>query len=67
MQPSQDQEPLLSLMSHKTILCYICGWTHGSLHVYSLVGGVALGVLVSSYWCSSYGAAKLLQFLGSFL
>jgi hypothetical protein len=26
-------------MSHKAILCYICGWSHESLHVY-LVGGL---------------------------
>jgi hypothetical protein len=38
IEPSQDQGPLLPLMSNKTILCYICGWSHGSLHVYSLVG-----------------------------
>jgi hypothetical protein len=41
--PSQDQGPLLSLMSHNAILCYICGWSHGSLHVYSLVGGLVPG------------------------
>ena len=38
IKPSQDQGPLLSLMSNKAILCYICGWSHGSLHVYSFVG-----------------------------
>jgi hypothetical protein len=27
-------------MSNKVILCYICGWSHGSFHVYSLVGGL---------------------------
>jgi hypothetical protein len=26
-EPSQDQGPLLSLMSHKAILCYICSWS----------------------------------------
>ena len=31
IKPSQDQEPLLSLMPDKAILCYIYGWTHGSL------------------------------------
>jgi hypothetical protein len=25
-------------MSDKAILCYICSWSHGPLHVYSLVG-----------------------------
>jgi hypothetical protein len=39
----------LPLMPDKAILCYICSWSHGSLHVYSLVG-----VLVpTSYGCSS--------------
>ena len=27
------------VLSNKAILCHICGWSHGSLHVYSLVGG----------------------------
>jgi hypothetical protein len=42
-EPSQDQGPLLPLMLDKAILCYICCWSHGSLHVYSLVGGLVLG------------------------
>jgi hypothetical protein len=37
--PSQDQRPLLSLMYPKSILCYICGWSLESHHVYSLVCG----------------------------
>jgi hypothetical protein len=39
-----------SLMPDKSILCYICGWSHGSLHVYSLVGGLVSG----SYWGSDW-------------
>jgi hypothetical protein len=39
IEPSQDQGPLLPLMPDKAILCYICDWNPGSLHVYSLVGG----------------------------
>jgi hypothetical protein len=35
--------PLLPLMFSKAILCYICGWSHGPLHVYSLVGGLVPG------------------------
>jgi hypothetical protein len=35
IKPPQDQGPLLSLMSNKAILCHICSWNHGSLHVYS--------------------------------
>jgi len=41
--PSQDQGPLLLLIPDNTILCYICSWSHGSLHVYSLVGGLVPG------------------------
>jgi hypothetical protein len=37
IKPSQDQGSLLPLMPDKAILCYICNWSHGSLHVYSLV------------------------------
>ena len=43
IQSSQDQGPLLPLMSKKAMLCYICGWSHGSLHVYSLVGSLVPG------------------------
>jgi hypothetical protein len=43
IEPSQDQGPPLSLMPNKAILCYICGWGHGLLHVYSLVGGLVSG------------------------
>jgi hypothetical protein len=30
------------LMPDKAILCYICDWSHGSLHVYTLVDGFAM-------------------------
>jgi hypothetical protein len=30
-------------MPSKAILCYICGWSHGSLHVYSWVGALVPG------------------------
>ena len=33
---SQGQGPFLSLMPNKAILCYICSWSHGSLHVCTL-------------------------------
>jgi hypothetical protein len=39
----QAQGLLLLLMSNKAILCHICGQRHGSLHVYSLVGGSVPG------------------------
>jgi hypothetical protein len=31
IESSQDQGQLLSSMPNKAILCYICGWSHGSL------------------------------------
>jgi hypothetical protein len=38
-------------MSTKAILCYICSWSHGSLLVYSLVGGPwELSVWWSTSW-----------------
>jgi hypothetical protein len=58
-------------MPDKPTLCYICGWDHGSLHVYSLVG-----VLVSGCSEGGWGSGclillflwdcKLLQLLQSF-
>ena len=39
----QAQGPLLPLMSNKAIFCHICDQCHGSLHVYSLVGGPVPG------------------------
>jgi len=41
--------PLL-LMSDKATFCYICIWSPGSLHVYSLVGGLVLGSSERSDW-----------------
>ena len=38
IKPPQDQGLPLPLMPDKAILCYICRWSHGSLHLYSLVG-----------------------------
>jgi hypothetical protein len=37
------QGPLLPLMFDKAIHCYICGGSHGSLHVYSLVESLVPG------------------------
>ena len=71
IKPPQDQGPLLPLMPGKVILCYICIWSHGSLHVYSLVGGLVPGstggggsgwlILLFFLW-----GCKLLQLLQSF-
>ena len=68
-EPSQDQGFLLSVMSDNAILCYICVWSHESLHVYSLVVCLVPGsseVLVGSYCCSSYGAVNPFSSLGPF-
>jgi hypothetical protein len=43
IETSQDQGLLLPLMLKKALLCNICSWSHGSLHVYSLVGGLVSG------------------------
>jgi hypothetical protein len=43
IEPSQDQGSLLPLVPDKAILCYLCSWSRGSLHVYSLVGGLVPG------------------------
>lgn len=37
---SEEQGPLLPLMSNKTMLYSICNWSHGSLNVYSSVDGL---------------------------
>ena len=50
IEPSQDQGPLFLLMPDKTILCYICRWSHGSLHMYSLVGVLVPGSSGKSGW-----------------
>ena len=48
--PSQNQGPLFPLMSNKVILYYICNWSHGPLHVYSLAGGLVSGSSGGSIW-----------------
>jgi hypothetical protein len=40
--PSQDQWPLLPLITDKAILSCICSWSYESHHVYSFVGGLVL-------------------------
>lgn len=41
----QEQGPPLLLMPDKATFCYISSWSHGSLHMYSLIGGLVLGAL----------------------
>jgi hypothetical protein len=43
IEPSQDRGSPLPLMPGKAILCYICSWSYGSLHVHSLVSCLVLG------------------------
>jgi hypothetical protein len=40
IKPPQDEVPPLSLMADEAVLSYIYSWSHESLHVYSLVGGL---------------------------
>lgn len=42
-EPSQDQKYPLTLMQGKVILCCISSWSHVSLCVYALVGGLIPG------------------------
>ena len=69
MEPSQDQRPLLPLMTNKAILCYICSWSHESHHVYSLAGGLVQGSSRISVWLVLFllWGCKCLQLLQSFL
>ena len=47
---SQGQGPLLPLISNKAVFCYICNWSHGSLHEYSLVGDLVPGNSGGTGW-----------------
>jgi hypothetical protein len=70
IKPSQEQGSLLPLKFYKAILCYICSWSHGSLHMYSLVGGLGLGSSEGTGWfilLFLLWGCKHLQLLGSFL
>ena len=55
IEPSQGQRPLLPVMFDKAFLCYIWGWSHGSLHMYSSFGGLVPG--------SSGGTGSYMLFL----
>jgi hypothetical protein len=37
-------------MHDKAMLCYICSWSYGSIHVYSLIGGLVTGSSGVSGW-----------------
>ena len=53
IKPSQDLVPPLPLMPDKPSLCYIRSWSHGSLHVYFLVGVLVPGSSGVSGWLTS--------------
>ena len=62
IEPLQEEGPPIPLIPDKAALCYVCSWSHGTLHVYSLVGGLISGsfgggCLVGWYCCSSYTVA----------
>ena len=71
IEPSRDQGPLLPLIPDKAILCYICSWSHESLHAYSLVGSLVPGSSEGSGWLILlfflWGCRPPLQLLQSFL
>ena len=50
IESSQDQGPLLPLMTDNVILCYMCSWSHGSLHVNSFLGCLVPGSSGGSGW-----------------
>jgi hypothetical protein len=57
-------------MTDKAILCYICGWSHRSFHMYTLVGGLVPGSSEGTGWFMLLlllWGCKPLQLLGSFL
>jgi hypothetical protein len=43
------QVPPLPPMPDKAILCYICSWSHGSLQLYSLVGGLVISIVYLTF------------------
>ena len=55
-------------MTYKAILCYMYGWSQGSLHVYFLVGGLVPGSFGGTGWfilLFLLWGCKPLQLLGS--
>ena len=50
IEPPPDQKASLPLMPDKAILYYICSWSHRSLHMYSLFGGLVSGSSGGSGW-----------------
>jgi len=65
-EPSQDQGLFLLLMLDNAILCYICGWSHVSLHVYLLVGGLVPGSS-GGIWLAPIKNSDYMKFLGKWM
>jgi len=42
----------------RPIFCYICSWSHGSAHVFSLDGGLVPGSSLVGWYCCSYEIAS---------
>jgi hypothetical protein len=62
IKPPQDQGSPLSLMSSRSILCYICIWSHGSLPVHLLVSSLIPG---STGWSGQLMLSFLWHLLSS--
>jgi len=61
IKPWQDQGLFLPLVPNKAILCYICSWSHGSVHVYALdavlVPGTSVWLILLFLWdCKSFSS-----------
>jgi hypothetical protein len=59
IEPLWNQGPLLPLMPYNDILCYICGCSHESLYVCSLVGGLFHITFLTIFYSNSVLAQKL--------
>jgi hypothetical protein len=51
-------------MTDKALLCYICSWSHVSLHVYSLFGGLVPGSSLGPFSSSTIGDLVLSSMVG---
>jgi hypothetical protein len=60
IEPSKDQELLLPLLPYRAILCYICSWSNGSLHV-SLIGCLVPASSGGSVWLVLWFFPMVLQ------
>ena len=57
-------------MLNKVIFCYICNWSHGLIHEFSLIGGLVHGSFGGTCWLIlvflSYGVANLFSSFSQF-